>query len=56
MTINKGKFLRTVGWTTVIVGLYLVGVSLVHDDGVVFEVPIVPNDDVIDAVFTVVEE
>lgn len=57
LTINKGKLLKGIGWTAVGVGLYLVGLGALKDSD--FEFNIRPNmdaDDIIDAVFEVVEE
>lgn len=56
MTIDKGKFLRTVGWTTVGIGLYLVGVGISYGSDSTYANYRRPDDGVIDAEFTIVED
>jgi hypothetical protein len=53
MTINRGKLLKTIGWTAVGVGLYLVGLGVNYDSD---SESIQPDENVIDAEFTIVEE
>jgi hypothetical protein len=55
MTIDRGKLLKTIGWSAVGVGLYLVGLGGTYGE----EVNINRNehgDDIIDADFTIIEE
>lgn len=54
--INKGKFLKTIGWTTVGVGLYLVGLGVAYDGEAETIKPKKQDDNVINADFTVVSE
>jgi hypothetical protein len=55
MTINRGKFLQTVGWTTVVLGLYLVGVGIRYNGESEHIKPRKTGDNVIDAEFTIIE-
>jgi hypothetical protein len=54
MTINKGKLLQTIGWTTVGIGLYLVGLGINYDGEMVNSKR--PDDNIIDADFTIIED
>lgn len=56
MTINKSKFFKTVGWTTIGFGLYLVGVGISYDGDTVKVKPKMGKDDIIDAEFTIIED
>ena len=54
MTIDRGKLLKTIGWSAVGVGLYLVGLGGIYGESV--HINPKEQDDIIDAEFTVVEE
>lgn len=53
MTIDKSKFLKTIGWTTVGIGLYLVGISTTYESE---SVDVRYDDDIIDADYTIIED
>lgn len=50
--VDKGKFYKTVGWATVALGLYIVGI------GVSFDTirPGKSGDDIFDADFTIIDD
>lgn len=54
MTIDKGKILKTVGWTTVGFGLYLVGLSIRYEgESTGYSKP---DDGIIDAEFIIIND
>lgn len=53
MTLDKNLLLRTAGWSVIVAGVYMVYLGSMYDDVVT---RIRPDDDVIDAEFTVVED
>lgn len=53
MIIDRNKLLKTVGWSAVVFGLYLVGVSTTYDGE---SVRPRKTDDIIDAEFTIINE
>ena len=53
MTLDKKLLLRTAGWSAIVVGAYMIYLGGMYDDVVA---RIRPDDDVIDAEFTVVED
>ena len=53
MTLDKNLLLRTAGWSAIVFGAYMVYLGSMYDDVVT---RIRPDDDVIDAEFTVVED
>lgn len=55
MTINKGKLLKTVGWATVGVGLYIVVLGSEYDVELFFDKTIKPDDNIIDAEFKIID-
>lgn len=55
MTVDKGKFISTIGWTTVGIGLYLVGIGIRYGgDSLYFNHD--ESGGIIDAEFTIVED
>jgi hypothetical protein len=56
LTIDKSKLLKTIGWSTVGLGLYLVGLGVVRENESIFNNYITPDDSIIDADFTIIEE
>ena len=55
LTIDKSTFLKTIGWTAVGLGAYMIGLGVKYDDSVHIN-PKQPDDGIIDAEFTIVEE
>jgi exosome complex RNA-binding protein Rrp42 (RNase PH superfamily) len=55
LIINKGKVLKTIGWATVSIGFYMVILGVKYDDSEPFK-PRRYNEDIIDAVFTVIDD
>ena len=55
MIIDRGKLLKTVGWTAVGVGLYLVGLGGTYGESEHIN-PKKQDDNIIDADFTIIEE
>jgi hypothetical protein len=53
MTIDKNKLLKTIGWTSVGVGLYLIGISTKYDNATE---RVRPDDGIIDAEFTIIND
>lgn len=54
MTVNdKGQLLRTIGWTAITAGAYAVYLGSMYDGG---STKIRPDDNVIDAEFTIIED
>lgn len=55
--VNKGKLLKTAGWITVGVGLYLITVGTFLDEGdVAYFNPTPPDDNIIEAEWFEVKE
>lgn len=55
MVVDRSKLLKTVGWTLISIGLYMVAVGNDISPGE-FTNTRQPDDDIIDAVFTVVDD
>jgi hypothetical protein len=56
LTIDKSIFLKTVGWTAVGIGLYLVGLGVSYEGESVHINPKRYDDDILDAEFTIIED
>jgi hypothetical protein len=56
LTIDKSKLLKTIGWGTVGLGLYLVGLGVVSENDVLFRSTDDFDPNIIDADFTIVED
>ena len=56
--VNKGRLLKTFGWSTIGLGLYLVTLGYFHDTGEdnLYSNPKPPDDSIIDAEWFEVEE
>lgn len=55
LTINKGKMLKTAGWITIGLGLYMLSVGTIIDGDVDYK-PKMHDDNIIDVDFTVVND
>jgi hypothetical protein len=55
LTIDKGKILKTIGWSAIGVGLYLVTLGTTYESESIFRSSR-PDDGIIDADFTIIEE
>jgi hypothetical protein len=56
LEFNRGKILKTVGWTAIGIGFYLVGLGVVYDGEAVHINPKQNDDNIIDVDFTIIEE
>jgi len=56
--VSKGKLLKTVGWCTIGLGLYLITVGAIYDgdEPIDFTNPKPPDDSIIDAEWFEVED
>jgi hypothetical protein len=53
MVVDKGQLFKTVGWSAILAGAYMVYLGSMYEDVVT---RIRPDDDVIDAEFTILDD
>jgi hypothetical protein len=54
--VDKGKLYKTVGWATVALGLYIVGIGVSFDNVADYVRPGKSGDDIFDAEFTIIDD